>query len=85
MDNDTNPYINLPYLDNINQKIVVNGYVNKLKQPLRNAVNANRTQASAMQELLDLLEDTLAFIKQNDKPKKKVYKKKDDKVEYTLP
>lgn len=85
MANDTNPYIDLPYLDNTNQKIAVNGYVNKLKAPIRNAVNANRTNLDSMKELIDLLEDTLVFIKQNDKPKKRVYKKRDDKVEYTLP
>jgi len=55
-----------------------------LKQPLRNAVNANRTNVSGMAELLDLLEDTLVFIRQMDKPKKRVYKKKVDK-EYDLP
>ena len=84
----TNPYIDLPYLDNIHQAYCSNGLVNKLKSPLRNAVNANRSNAGGMAELITLLEATLTFIKQIEtKPvirKKRVSKKKEEK-EYDLP
>ncbi len=85
MSENQSPYTNLPYLDNIHQKICTNGYVTKLKTPLRNAVNANRDNPNGMRELIDMLEDTLVFIRQNDKPKKKRTYKKKTEPEYDLP
>ena len=82
-----NPYSTLPYLDNIHQSLVVNGYVNILKKGIRNAVNANRTNLHGMKELISLLEETLEFITQvEDKPKrKKRVSKPTPKKEYDLP
>ena len=76
-------YINLPYLDSINQKTAVNGYVNKLKTPLRNAVNGNRNSRSGMTELIEILEDTLSYINQG--APKPTRKKRTAKKEYDLP
>ena len=82
-----NPYSTLPYLDNIHQTLAVNGPVNLLKKPLRNAVNANRVNLNGMQELIKLLEETLEFITQvEDKPKrKKRVSKPTPQKEYDLP
>jgi hypothetical protein len=77
-------YKRLPYLDAVNQVRVYCGITNKLKIPLRNAVNACRTNDDNMRELLALLEETLAHIKQLDKPKTRK-KKKVVETEYELP
>lgn len=77
-------YSKLRYLDNVHQPFCTNGYVNTLKTPLRNAVNGCRATESGMQELIDLLEQTLSHINSIDKPKRKkrIVKKED---EYNLP
>lgn len=82
-----NPYSTLPYLDNVHQTLVINGPVNALKKPLRNAVNANRVNLSGMKELIQILEETLEFITQvENKPKrKKRVSKPTPKKEYDLP
>ena len=77
-------YKRLPYLDSINQKRVYSGVVNKLKAPLRHAVNQSRVSEEGMEELIGLLEDTLAHIRQLDKPKRKKRTPKQTE-EYSLP
>ena len=83
---EVNPYRDLPYLDSIHQVHCTNGYVTALKPALRNAINANRVNASGMAELINLLEASISHIQQLQTPKKKrrVSKPKEEK-EYDLP
>ena len=76
-------YSRLPYLDAVNQKRVYCGLVNKLKIPLRNAVNGCRVNDENMEELISLLDETLKHIKQ--KPKRVQKPKKAPTKEYELP
>ena len=78
-------YNRLPYLDAVNQRRIYCGVVNKIKIPLRNAVNECRTSEENMDELIGLLEDTLAHIKQGSKIKRKRAVKKKVEEEYSLP
>ena len=80
----TEKYKRLPYLDAINQMRVYCGSTNKLKIPLRNAVNICRTNDENMEELIALLQETLAHITQLEKPKTR-RKKKVAEPEYELP
>ena len=82
---DTSKYAQLSYLDSVNQPFCTNGFVNKLKIPIRNAVNGCRTSESGMIELIELLESTLTHIKQADRVKTRRKKKADPEKEYDLP
>lgn len=64
-------YYQLPYLDNVDQPQVSCGTVNKLKTPLRTAINSCRQDDKNMEELLELLETSLAHIKQFETLRKK--------------
>lgn len=64
-------YYKLPYLDATKQPQISCGVVNKLKSPLRNAVNSCRQDDVNMKELINLLETSLAHIQQLEVKRKK--------------
>lgn len=64
-------YYQLPYLDNVNQPQISCGEVNKLKTPLRTAINACRQDDKNMEELISLLESSLTHVKQFETLRKK--------------
>lgn len=79
-------YYNLPYLDAVHQTYTKNSLVNKVKGPLRNAVNGCRVSTEGMLELKALLKDTTAFVEQIEQPtRKKVTRRKKNVEEYQLP
>lgn len=79
-------YYNLPYLDAVHQTYTKNSLVNRVKGPLRNAVNGCRVSTEGMIELKALLKDTADFIEQIEQPKrKKAVRRKKNVEEYQLP
>lgn len=64
-------YYALPHLDSINQPTLSCGDVNKLKIPLKSAVNICRQDDTNMEELLLLLTSTLDHINQLEVQRKK--------------
>ena len=75
-------YTHLPYLDNVDQPFCKNARVSALKNPIRRAVNENRTNPEAMQELIALLQGTLTHVMKK-KTRKRASPKKEP--EYELP
>lgn len=63
-------YYTLPHLDVTDQPTISSGTVNKLKSPLREAVNDCRQNDTAMNELINILEETLVHINQHEKERK---------------
>ena len=83
MSDKSTDYSHLVFLDNTDQPLIRNARVSALKNPIRRAVNENRTNPEAMQELITLLQGTLTHVMKKPPRKKKPVTKKEET--YDLP
>lgn len=77
-------YYKLRYLDATDQPQISCGVVNKLKSPLRNAINACRQDDQNMNELLLLLKTSLAHIESLEAARKQRISKQRPKKQVEL-